>query len=619
MGNFIRAKVELEGGKELKNFYQLSIHQRVGEHHTFELQTSLNSFESGSEPLINQSKSLFGKILKVGFDSGGNSSSQYFFKGIITQLSVDRFQGIGGNLVIKGYSPTILLEEGRRYGTFVDITLSENVRRIMQDVPSNLLEATADPETDSNVGYRVQYKESSFHYLKRLSESGGHWLYYDGNKLYFGKKKTDQQIEMKFGSDITRLQFDYKLTPSRFQLINYTSTTDTILTGDSLNAHYDRMDDLSEMLQSKSEQVFTKKKQIASALVLEQQGNMDNLTKKMKTHQGSQYLVLKGSCTDPNIKLGSVIKISGPNRANPTHNDDYGKYRIIRLSQTIEGGGSYKCEFEAISADAPTPPMEVNPVYPQVEDEFATVKDNKDPEHMGRLRVQHIWQTGEEMTAWIDASQASAGNQRGFYFVPENGDKVIVGFLNGNPSLPYVKGAVYRKENRPLDLFEDDNTRKAISLSPNMLIHLDAKYQLRDKESEVIAITSYDPNSEHKHPNYVLVTKDADMGVAIHSQEHKVWINGNKIIIESNGQMEIKADGDLSITSGGKMTLDAGQSDVEIKGMNVKIEATTNFSAEGKVETSIEGGTKTAISSDAEVDISGNGIVSVSGGLIKLN
>src|ERR1019366_2207289 len=131
----------------------------------------LNSIESGSEPLINQSKSLFGKLLKVGFDTDGNNQSvQYFFKGIITQLSVDKFQGIGGNLVIKGFSPTILLEEGRKYGTFCDITISECVRRVMQDIPSNLMEANCDPQTDGNLGYRIQYKQSSFAYLQELAK-----------------------------------------------------------------------------------------------------------------------------------------------------------------------------------------------------------------------------------------------------------------------------------------------------------------------------------------------------------------------------------------------------------------------------------------------------------------
>jgi uncharacterized protein involved in type VI secretion and phage assembly len=46
---------------------------------------------------------------------------------------------------------------------------------------------------------------------------------------------------------------------------------------------------------------------------------------------------------------------------------------------------------------------------PVEKNEFATVKDNKDPEKMGRVKVQHIWQTGDEMTHWLDASQLYAG------------------------------------------------------------------------------------------------------------------------------------------------------------------------------------------------------------------
>lgn len=617
MGNFVRAKVEFEDGTELKNFYQLTIHQHVEEHHTFTLECSLNAIESGTEPLINQSKSLFGKLIKVGFsDNSDNQSVQYFFKGIITQLSVDKFQGIGGNLVIKGYSPTILLEEGRKYATFKNKTISESVRLIMQDIPSNLLEASVDLENDSNVGYRIQYKESSFQYLQRLANSYAQWLYYDGTKLYFGKRKNDQQFDLKFGTDISRLQLDYKVVPSRFQLLNYITETDTILSGDSVNAQTPKLDDLSELLQTKSEQVFGKNKQISSAIHITQQGDMDNLVKRLKTHLGSQYLTLKGSCTDPNIKIGSVIKITGPNRADPSQNDDYGKYRIIDLLQTIEGGGGYKCQFEAISSEAPTPPTSIDPHYMPVEDEFATVKDNKDPNQMGRIQVQHIWQTGDETTDWLETTQAFAGSDRGFYFVPEIDDKVIVGFINGNPSLPYVKGSVYRKDHKPGNLYEDDNTRKAIALSANMFIMLDAKYKLKDKETEIISISSADSSG---HPNYVLVTKDSEYGVAIHSANHKILISADTIQIESTSSMNIKADGDLNISSGGKLTLDAGQADVEIKGMNVKIEAAQKFSAEAKMEVKIDSAVKSTLSSSAQVEVKGGAMVEVTGAIIKLN
>ena len=383
MDNIVRAKIELEDGTEIGHFYDLTIHQRVADHHTFELRCPLNAFESDSEPLINKSKSLFGKLIKVGFGDGNNQPAEYFFKGIITQLSVDKYQGIGGDILIKGYSPTILLEEGKRYNTFDGKTLSENVRKIMQDIPSNLMQATTDPDSDTNVGYRVQYKESSFHYLQRLAKNYNQWLYFDGTKLYFGKKKEEDPINLTFGSDVTNMQLDYRISPSKFELLNYNPQSDTIFTGESGNAHGTKLDDMSDMLQTKSDDIFTGKKQLSVAFHPQQQSHMDDLVTQMKNRLGSQFLTLNGSCNNSKIKIGSLLKISGPNRANPSNSDDYGKYRVIAIEQTVSGGGSFTCKFEAISDKAATPPSNLEFDYIPVEDEFATVTDNKDPEKNG--------------------------------------------------------------------------------------------------------------------------------------------------------------------------------------------------------------------------------------------
>lgn len=612
--NIVKAKIELEDGKEINFFYELKIHQRVSGHHTFELRCPLNALESDSEPLINHTKDLFGKLIKVGFGSDGKEPSEYFFKGIITNLSVDKYQGIGGDLLISGYSPTILLEEGRKYGTFDGKTLSENVRQIMQDIPSNLLEAKTDPDTDTNVGYRVQYKESSFQYLLRLAQAYNQWLYFDGTKLYFGKRKDDDSLDLKFGSDVTAMKLEYKLSPSAFQLFNYNPQSDTILTGDSANASAGKLDDISDMLQSKSENIFNKKKQITMAFHPEQQSDMDGLSSQLKNRLGSQYLLISGKCNNPHIKIGSLIKITGPNRANPTQNDDYGKYRVIALEQKVDGGGSYSSSFEAISSSAATPPYDTEPNYMPVEDEFATVKDNKDPEKMGRMKVQHIWQTGDEMTHWLDASQMYAGDNRGFYFVPEIGDMVMIGYINGNPSYPYVKGSMYRKDNKPFDeIYDDANPNKLVGFSKNMGLHFNAKANFGGQETEAVGFAYYVPNQSsprQTYPNVVMVTKDADTGILVRSENHVIKILGNTITIQTQQAMTIKSGGDLNVTSGGKLTIDAGQNDIELKGMNIKLT--------GQQSVDIEGG-QTTVKGSMEVKIDGGPMVEVKGAIIKLN
>jgi type VI secretion system secreted protein VgrG len=339
----------------------------------------------------------------------------------------------------------------------------------------------------------------------------------------------------------------------------------------------------------------------------EQQSDMDGLASVIKNRLGSQYLSLSGKCNNPHIKIGSLIKITGPNRANPSQNDDYGKYRVVALEQTVDGGGSYSSTFEAISATAATPLYDSEPSYMPVEDEFAKVMDNKDPEKMGRVKVQHVWQKDDEQTHWLDASQMYAGYQRGFYFVPEIGDMVMIGYINGNPSYPYVKGSMYRKDNKPLNVYEDDNTSKAIALSQNMYIQFDTGYNIGGSDTEIIGITSFDGSS---HPNYVLITKDAEYGVVLHSENHKILIDADTIKIESKNEMEIIAGQDLTVTAGGKLTIDAGSNDIELKGMNIKLTATQKVSMSGQLA---------EISADAQAKLSGNAIVEITAGLIKLN
>ena len=259
------------------------------------------------------------------------------------------------------------------------------------------------------------------------------------------------------------------------------------------------------------------------------------------------------------------------------------------------------------------------PSYAQANDEYAEVKDNKDPQKMGRIKVQFVWQTGEEVSPWLDTSQVYAGDQRGFYWMPEIGDKVIVGFINGNPNYAYVKGSLYRKDHLPIHVYEDDNSSKAIALSPNMLIQFDTKHSIGGQETEILGFSSYDENGAHQHPNYLLVTKDADFGIVIHSENHKVLVSANTIKIQSRGETIIDSGGALTITSGGKMTLDAGQNDMELKAMNIKLKADAEITADAQTNIAIKAQIQVEVVGSATGKFDGGAMTEIKGGIIKLN
>ena len=63
---------------------------------------------------------------------------------------------------------------------------------------------------------------------------------------------------------------------------------------------------------------------------------------------------------------------------------------------------------------------------------------------MGRVQVQMAWQKYENtQTPWLRMTNPHAGSGKGMYFIPENGEEVLVAFENDNAEKPYIQGAMY--------------------------------------------------------------------------------------------------------------------------------------------------------------------------------
>ena len=66
-----------------------------------------------------------------------------------------------------------------------------------------------------------------------------------------------------------------------------------------------------------------------------------------------------------------------------------------------------------------------------------------------------------EMTPWIRVVQPYTGGGKGFYFVPEIGEEVMIDFEGGNAERPFVLGAHYNGEAKS-GYHNADNRVKAI-------------------------------------------------------------------------------------------------------------------------------------------------------------
>ncbi|WP_455067396.1 phage baseplate assembly protein V, partial [Prevotella melaninogenica] len=152
----------------------------------------------------------------------------------------------------------------------------------------------------------------------------------------------------------------------------------------------------------------------------------------------------------PTLRVGSVISLysSFLERVGNISKESLGDFIIIEITHEVSQGSYYKNRFKAIPATLkalPSPKVRM----PLAETQMATVLSNADPQGKGRVRVRMNWQTDGMQTGWVrvmtpdGGSSSDVKSNRGFVFIPEVGDQVLLGFRHGDPARPYVMGSLF--------------------------------------------------------------------------------------------------------------------------------------------------------------------------------
>ena len=77
------------------------------------------------------------------------------------------------------------------------------------------------------------------------------------------------------------------------------------------------------------------------------------------------------------------------------------------------------------------------------------VSNNKDPMGSGRIRVKFPWLSDNDESTWAPLVTPMAGDGRGFMYIPEVDDEVMVTFEHGDIHRPYVLGGVWNGIDKP--------------------------------------------------------------------------------------------------------------------------------------------------------------------------
>lgn len=96
------------------------------------------------------------------------------------------------------------------------------------------------------------------------------------------------------------------------------------------------------------------------------------------------------------------------------------------------------------------------PAWKQLGLMIGIVSNRADPEGLGRVKVRYPTLKDSDDRAregiesdWARVLTPYGGKDHGLESIPEEGDEVVVGFMEGDPKIPLIVGSVYSKKNAP--------------------------------------------------------------------------------------------------------------------------------------------------------------------------
>lgn len=548
------------------------------------------------------------------------------FIGLITNVGASRQDNGERSIVLRGSSPTILMDGYGQCRSFTEKSLQAISNVLLEKIP-NSLETQIQPIYTAAIPYVVQYNESNYSFLQRLAVQYGEWCFYNGTKLVFGKLPKGKEINLPFAEDLFNFDFSISLRQVNSKAIAYNYLENKTYQATAARASITDLDELGKFTLDKSAKIYSQELVYNPAEVFSKQKDLDDLLEKQKTAAAREMVMATGDSDNAYLNVGTVVNIIG----ETIKEQDYGKFIVTSLTHHINGSYSYHNDFTAIPADNQTPP---SPAIskPSGDNQPAVITDNVDPEGLGRVRAKFFWQEGSEKTPWMRLSHTMAGEGKGavhgFYFIPEINDEVMVGFEDNNPDKPFVIGSVYHKNVAPTEWKDNDNQIKVIRTRNGNQIYLldkDGKEEIKILNKDVSGptnIISLSMEGDGKitiqtKGELVMKAKSIDM-----SAEEGIKITSGKATDIKAQQMSVKADQTIKMNSGQATEIKAmemkvnADNAIKLKGQQMDLDSTT-AKIKAAAQLSIEGAQSSIKASMLQID--GGATASVKAGIIQLN
>ena len=597
--NPVRPKVRFDGEEFL--FESLLLEQKMNSCHYFEV---VKEFFSQDEMWKTKPEALVKMIgsRALIYLEHLDGSHPYEFSGWVTDVQIDSWENFTDSLDYKhrsnkvriiGQGDVVKLDGTPTMNSYVDKPLSDIVKRVTEKAS---FEIKCNPKYKGLLPYAMQYGESNFDFLNRLSCIYGELFYYDGRTLFFGTPDDPRAEDLYVDQDLISLRTYSSAVPRKYTGYGYLPMEDQFVrTPEHFKPNAENS--LLKTITERSDYLFPDKGVVEAGTAAYSEDHLYDMASGLRLDAAGRMLNIEGQTRTCRIKLGSLVNVLFPHRMDVP---SLGQYRIIQLTHRIDKNGNYSNHFLAM-------PSQYEYVlerfkhkliaYPEV----ATVSANNDPRGQGRVQVQFYWQKPLSLTTnWLRVQTPDAGSSdqvssnRGLVTIPEVGDQVMVGFEHGDPHRPFVMGSLFHgkagtgggtgnnvkslssKSGHTIELNDGGGITIKDKTGENLIV-VDGKDMITIVSSKTIAISN-------GKSSLVLEEDKIVMDAA------KIAITGSEFVSAGSGSagFQLAKEEGIAAVSGTKV-ITSGSSEVQIQGKKTSVSG-SNVSINGDMDATITGG-----------------------------
>ncbi|WP_164479154.1 phage baseplate assembly protein V [Nakamurella antarctica] len=511
------------------------------------------------------------------------------FSGSVTGVELEHHQG-SVDFIVTADDKASALALGSKVRTFTNVTISDVVKTMLAGYG---MKTKIEP-TGVVYPYLIQ-SGSDLDFINELCDRVGFdWWVEDGTFVFAAPINLHTPVKVDNSDEL--FQFTVKTTalhPGQTTVTGWWSGKKQAVTGQADLAKATLKPDANFV------KPFVEPAHLSALNKLTHAGSVPldaveagGLARAMAQRWVSQAVTAKGVCFGKSaIKAGCVLAIANAGPAS-------GSYYVTQVEHTYSRKG-FQTKFTAGDrrstsiVDTLNGPGRGAARGAMVVGVVTALANGTDEQPAGNVKVKYPSIGDGVESNWARVVSIGGGNGRGFTFLPEVNDEVMVAFESGDMRRPIVLGGLFNTTDQPGDFGVNDGAVDRRRITSRLGHSLEFSDDADTKAQHIALALAGGKHTVKLGKEALLAEVPAGVPITVKS--------GDTVV-------EISKAGDITL-SGSTITLKASK-DIELSGANVTIKANVKLAASAAI---------VEVKASAKADLSAGGIVAVKGAMVQIN